>query len=157
MIRIVLATVWCRFGSWGLVWSQCSVQTLITRFGQDFEVEIQARIWRWSLVSILLEKVLIHHFKAETQGFQGLVDQNDRGKYLLRKQQTRAWRKLKWRFLPSPKGCQLLPPCVGVGYPLWWGYWWWWYWCCAGWSILMVWGEGSDMGISQETALYQSW
>ena len=34
---------------------------------------------------------------------------------------------------------------------------WWWYWCCVGWSILMVWGEGSDMGISQETALYQSW
>ena len=24
--------------------------------------------------------MLIHHFEAETQGFQGLVDQNDRGK-----------------------------------------------------------------------------
>ena len=24
--------------------------------------------------------MLIHHFGAETQGFQGLVDQNDRGK-----------------------------------------------------------------------------
>ena len=28
--------------------------------------------------------MLIHHFGAETQGFQGLVDQNDRGK---------AWKK----------------------------------------------------------------
>ena len=27
-----------------------------------------------------VEKMLIHHFEAETQGFQGLVDQNDRGK-----------------------------------------------------------------------------
>ena len=27
-----------------------------------------------------VEKMLIHHFGAETQGFQGLVDQNDRGK-----------------------------------------------------------------------------
>ena len=24
--------------------------------------------------------MLIHHFESETQGFQGLVDQNDRGK-----------------------------------------------------------------------------
>ena len=27
--------------------------------------------------------MLIHHFGAETQGFQGLVDQNDRGKALV--------------------------------------------------------------------------
>ena len=27
--------------------------------------------------------MLIHHFEAETQGFQGLVDQNDRGKDLV--------------------------------------------------------------------------
>ena len=27
--------------------------------------------------------MLIHHFEAETQGFQGLVDQNDRGKALV--------------------------------------------------------------------------
>ena len=26
------------------------------------------------------EKMLVDHFGAETQGFQGLVDQNDRGK-----------------------------------------------------------------------------
>ena len=30
------------------------IQTLSTRFGQDFEVEAQARFWSWSLVSILL-------------------------------------------------------------------------------------------------------
>jgi len=27
-----------------------------------------------------VEKMLIHHFGAKTQGFQGLRDQNDRGK-----------------------------------------------------------------------------
>ena len=27
-----------------------------------------------------VEKMLMHHFEAETQGFQGLVDQNDGGK-----------------------------------------------------------------------------
>ena len=27
-----------------------------------------------------VEKMLIHHFGAEAQGFQGLVNQNDRGK-----------------------------------------------------------------------------
>ena len=33
---------------------QCFVHTLSTRFGQDFEVEVQERFWSWSLVSILL-------------------------------------------------------------------------------------------------------
>ena len=50
-------TVWCRFGSWGLVIKSNfypEFQTLSTRFGQDFEVEAQARFWSWSLVSILL-------------------------------------------------------------------------------------------------------
>ena len=27
-----------------------------------------------------VEKLLIHYFEAETQGFQGLIDQNDQGK-----------------------------------------------------------------------------
>ena len=30
------------------------VQTLSTRFGQYFEVDVQAKFWNWSLVSILL-------------------------------------------------------------------------------------------------------
>ena len=30
------------------------VQTFSTRFGQEFEVEVQARFWSWTLVSILL-------------------------------------------------------------------------------------------------------
>ena len=41
MMRIVLATACCRFGSGGLVIT--FVQTLSIRFGQDFEVEVQAR------------------------------------------------------------------------------------------------------------------
>ena len=53
VMRIVLATVCCRFGSWGLVinlnfWSD------FEHFGQDFEVEVRARFWSWGLVSILL-------------------------------------------------------------------------------------------------------
>ena len=48
MMRIVSATVCCRFGSWGLVIKPnfCSY-TLSTRFGQDFEVELQARFIWW--------------------------------------------------------------------------------------------------------------
>ena len=56
-LRNMLTIVWCRFGSWGLVIKSNfypEFQTLSTRFGQDFEVEAQARIWSWSLVSILL-------------------------------------------------------------------------------------------------------
>ena len=34
--------------------AQLCFQTLSTRFGQDFEVEVQARFWSWSLASILL-------------------------------------------------------------------------------------------------------
>ena len=55
--RNMLTIVWCRFGSWGLVIKSNfypEFQTLSTRFGQDFEVEAQARFWSWSLVSILL-------------------------------------------------------------------------------------------------------
>ena len=44
----MLATVCCRFGSLGLV-----IGHLITRFGQDFEVEVQAKFEAgvWSVFS----------------------------------------------------------------------------------------------------------
>ena len=47
-------TVVCRFVSWSLVMRLNFVQTLSSRFGQEFEVEVQAKFWNWSLVSILL-------------------------------------------------------------------------------------------------------
>ena len=53
MQRIVLATVYWRFWSWGLVINLNFVHILSTEFGQDFKVEVQARFWSWSLVSIL--------------------------------------------------------------------------------------------------------
>ena len=54
-LRNMLTIVWCRFGSWGLVIKSNfnpEFQTLSTKFGQDFEVEAQARLWSWSLFSI---------------------------------------------------------------------------------------------------------
>ena len=48
MMRIVLTTVWCRFGRWSLVikLSFCSdFEHKVSRFGQDFEVDVQARFW----------------------------------------------------------------------------------------------------------------
>ena len=54
MMRNVVTIVSCRFGSWSLVIKLNFVQTLSTRFGQEFEVEVQAKFWNWSLVSILL-------------------------------------------------------------------------------------------------------
>ena len=54
MMRNVVTIVLCRFGSWSLVINLNFVQTLRTRFGQEFEVEVQAKFWNWSLVSILL-------------------------------------------------------------------------------------------------------
>ena len=54
MPRKVLTMAWCRFGSWSLVMKLNFVQTLSTRFGEEFEVEVQAKFWNWNLVSILL-------------------------------------------------------------------------------------------------------
>ena len=54
MMRKVLTTVVCRFGSWSLVMKLNFVQTLSTRFGEEFEVKVQAKFKNWSLVSILL-------------------------------------------------------------------------------------------------------
>jgi len=57
MMRNVLTTVWCRFWRWSLVLklSFCSdFEHKISRFGQDFEVDVQARFWNWCLVIILL-------------------------------------------------------------------------------------------------------
>ena len=44
--------VCCRFGNWGLVIMLNCVQTLSKKFGQEFEVEVQAKFLRWSLVRI---------------------------------------------------------------------------------------------------------
>ena len=57
MMRNVSTTVWCRFGMWTLVikLSFCSdFEDKVSRFVQDFEVDVQARFWSWSLVIILL-------------------------------------------------------------------------------------------------------
>ena len=52
-MRIVLETVCCRFGSWGLV-IKLNFCSDFEQFGQDFKAEVQARFWSWSLVSVLL-------------------------------------------------------------------------------------------------------
>ena len=44
MMRNVLTTVVYRFGSWSLAMKLNFVQTLSTRFGQEFEVEVQAKL-----------------------------------------------------------------------------------------------------------------
>ena len=57
MMRNLLKTVWCRFGRWNLVLklSFClDFEHKVSRFGQDFEVDVQARFWNWCLVIILL-------------------------------------------------------------------------------------------------------
>ena len=57
MMRNVLTTVWCKFGRWSLVikLSFCSdFEHKVSRFGQDFKVDVQARFWSWSLVIVLL-------------------------------------------------------------------------------------------------------
>ena len=53
VMRIVLATVCCRFGSWGWV-IKLNFCSDFEHFGQDFDVEVQARFWNWSFFSILL-------------------------------------------------------------------------------------------------------
>ena len=54
MMRIVLATVCCSFGSWGLVIKLIFCSDFEQKVWSRFEVEVQARFWSWSLVSILL-------------------------------------------------------------------------------------------------------
>ena len=53
MMRIVLATVCCRFKSWGLVIKLYFCSDFELKVCQDVEVKVQARFWSWSLVSIL--------------------------------------------------------------------------------------------------------
>ena len=69
-MRIELATVCCRFGSWGLV-TKLNFCSDFERFGQDFEVEAQARfkadIWSvfcWCLVEVTK---LNHNQDSETK------------------------------------------------------------------------------------------
>ena len=53
MLRNVLTTIRCRFGSWSLVikLSFCSdLEHKASRFGQDFKVDVHSRFWNWSLI-----------------------------------------------------------------------------------------------------------
>ena len=44
MMRNMLTTVWCRFGSLVIKLSFCSdFEDKVSRFGQDFEIDVQAR------------------------------------------------------------------------------------------------------------------
>ena len=52
MMRSVLATVCCRFGSWGLV-IKLNFCSDFEHFGQNFELEVQGRFWNWSLVEVM--------------------------------------------------------------------------------------------------------
>ena len=53
VMRIVLATVCCRFGSLGLVKKLNFCSVLSTKFSKDFEVEVKARFEAvvWSVFS----------------------------------------------------------------------------------------------------------
>ena len=70
MMKIVLATVCCILGSWGLVikpnfcsdfqhkvssrfWSWSSGRILKLEFGQYFAADVLQRLWRWILVKML--------------------------------------------------------------------------------------------------------
>ena len=63
VMRIVLATVWCRFGSWGLLinlwalwsrfWSWSSGEILKLKFGQYFAADVWLRLRSWILVKIM--------------------------------------------------------------------------------------------------------
>ena len=70
MIRIVLATVCCRFGSWGLFiklnfcsdcehniwsrfWNWSSGELLKLKFTQYFAADVWFKLWSWILVNIL--------------------------------------------------------------------------------------------------------
>ena len=53
MLRIMLATICYRFESWRLVLKLNFCSDFEHKVGQDFEVEVQARVWSWSLFSIL--------------------------------------------------------------------------------------------------------
>ena len=60
-IRIVLATVCCRFGNWGFILKLDFAQTLSTRFSKDFELKFrqyfEAGVWivfcRWCFVEVM--------------------------------------------------------------------------------------------------------
>ena len=56
MMRIVLATVCCRFGSWGLVEK--------LNFCSDFKHKVWSRFWSWSSGKIL-KLEFVHHFAAD--------------------------------------------------------------------------------------------
>ena len=84
MMRIVLETVCCRFGCWGLViklnfdqtlhkvcsifWSLSLGQILMLEFGHYFAAVVLSRLWSWILVEILelgLVNILNFEFSRE--------------------------------------------------------------------------------------------
>ena len=86
MMRIVLATVCCILGSWGLVikpnfcsdfqhkvssrfWSWSSGRILKLEFGQYFAADVLQRLWRWILVKMLKQGLVnILNFKFSRGG-----------------------------------------------------------------------------------------
>ena len=86
MMKIVLATVCCILGSWGLVikpnfcsdfqhkvssrfWSWSSGRILKLEFGQYFAADVLQRLWRWILVKMLKQGLVnIFNFKFSRGG-----------------------------------------------------------------------------------------
>ena len=86
MMKIVLATVCCILGSWGLVikpnfcsdfqhkvssrfWSWSSGRILKLEFGQYFAADVLQRLWRWILVKMLKQGLVnILNFKFSRGG-----------------------------------------------------------------------------------------
>ena len=86
MMKIVLATVCCILGSWGLVikpnfcsdfqhkvssrfWSWSSGRILKLEFGQYFAADVLQRLWRWILVKMLKQGLVnILNFKFSRSG-----------------------------------------------------------------------------------------
>ena len=54
MLRNVLTIVWCRFGSWSLVIKSNFCPDFQHKFGQDFEIELQARFRSWTKAEVLV-------------------------------------------------------------------------------------------------------
>ena len=73
VMRIVLATVCCRFGSWGLV-TKLNFFRLWALKSRFFEVEVQARFWSWSLVSILLLILVKFNLDQDSEGLVKILN-----------------------------------------------------------------------------------
>ena len=76
MLRAVLTTVWCRFGSWSLFrrWSWNSGEILKLKFGQYFAADVGLSLQSWILIVMLkLGLVNILNFKFSRDGDVWLI------------------------------------------------------------------------------------